>query len=243
MKTSHLVGMKFRQFIHILAIIALIACFVQPVLAADEALKDEATSYYNAGEILLNQNNYERAIASFDQALASNTTIIKVSEALLYTYRDKGYAQIQLKRYDDAIQTFDQGLSLYPRDKMLWNNKGYANYNLGKYQDALTAYNNAIRFEKNYTIALINKGDTLSKMGQYQGAVDAYTKALESDPGNRDATTGLAAAQQGAASAIPTTMIVIVILIIIVAGGAIWYFKFRKPEVKPEEKKSKGKKE
>ena len=235
--------MKFRQIIHILAIIALIACFVPPVLAADEAPKDEATTYYNRAELLLNTNDYERAIATFDQALASNTSMIKVSDALLYTYRDKGYAQIQLKKYDDALKTFDQGLSLYPRDKMLWNNKGYANYNLGKYTEALAAYNNAIKLEQNYTIALINKGDTLSKMQDYQGAVDAYKKALETDPGNRDATTGLASAQQAAASAIPTTLIGIVMLVVIVAGGAIWYIKFRKPEVIPEEKKAKGKKE
>ena len=232
--------MKFRQFVLILVIIALIPCFVAPVPA--EAPKDEATTYYNIAEISLSKNNYESAIESFDKALASNTTLIKQSDALLYTYRDKGYAQIQLRKYNEAIQTLEQGLSLYPKDQMLWNNKGYANYNLGKYSEALAAYNNAINFEKNYTIALINKGDTLSKMGQYQDAVDAYTKALESDPGNRDATTGLAAAQQGAASAIPTTMIAIAIVIIIVAAGAVWYFKFRKPEVKPEEKKSKGKK-
>jgi len=235
--------MKFRQFIHILAIIALIACFVPPVLAADEAPKDEATTNYNYAELALNTNDYVGAIALFDKALASNTSMIKMSDALLYTYRDKGYAQIQLKKYDDAIQTFDLGLSLYPKDKMLWNNKGYANYNLGKYQDALAAYNNAINFEKNYTIALINKGDTLSKMGDYQAAVDTYKKALETDPGNRDATTGLAAAEKAATTALPTTTIAIAIVIIIVAVGAVWYFKFRKPEVKPEEKKSKEKKE
>ena len=233
--------MKFKHFIHILAIIALIACFVPPVLA--EAPKDEATTYYNQAELTLNTNDYEGAIALFDQALASNTSMIKISDALLYTYRDKAYAQIQLKKNNEAIQTIDQGLSLYPKDKMLWNNKGYANYNLGKYQDALAAYNNAIGFEQNYTIALINKGDTLSKMSDYQAAVDTYKKALETDPGNRDATAGLAAAQQAAASAIPTTTIAIAIVIIIVAVGAVWYFKFRKPEVKPEDKKSKGKKE
>ena len=234
--------MKFRQFIHILAIIAIIACFIPPVLAADAPPADEATTYYNAGEVLLDRGEYARAVTSFDQALASNTTMMKMSDALLYVYRDKGYSQIQLKDYTGAIQTFDQGLSLYPKDNMLWNNKGYANYNLGKYPDALTSYDNALKFEKNYTIALINKGDTLSKMGQYQSAVDTYKLALETDPGNRDATTGLAAAQQAAASAIPTTMIVIIVLVIIVAAGAVWYIKFRKPEVKPEEKKSKGKK-
>ena len=234
--------MKFRQIIHLLAIIAFIACFVAPVLAADEAPKDEATTYYNAAEVLLSRNSYEMAIDSFDRALASNTTMIRQSDALLYTYRDKGYAQIQLKKYDDAIRTFDQGLALYPRNNMLWNNKGYAHYNLEKYPEALAGYNNAIRYEQNYTIALINKGDTLSKMGDYPAAVGAYTKALETDPGNRDATTGLAAAQKAAASAIPTSMMVIVVLMIIAAGGAVWYIKFRKPEVKPEEKKSQGKK-
>ena len=129
--------MKFRQFIHILAIIALIACFVPPVLA--EAPKDEATTQYNYAELALNTNDYEGAIALFDKALASNTTMIKMSDALLYTYRDKGYAQIQLRKYNEAIQTLEQGLSLYPKDQMLWNNKGYANYNLGKYHDALNA--------------------------------------------------------------------------------------------------------
>jgi len=234
--------MKFRQFIHILAIFAFIACVIPPVLAAVEAPTDEATSYYNAAETLLSTNEYERAIASFDKALASNTTLMKQSDALLYTYRDKGYAQIQLKNYDGAIQTIDAGLALYPKDNMLWNNKGYANYNLGKYTEAIAAYDKALTYEKNYTIALVNKGDTLSKMGDYPSAVDAYTQALESDPGNRDATTGLAKAQQAAASALPVTMIVIVILVIIVAGGAVWYIKFRKPEARPEEKKAKGKK-
>jgi len=238
--------MNFRQFIHILAIIALINCFVPPVLAEDAALTDEGLIHYNTGEKLLNMNEYERAIASFDQALAGNTTLLKMSDALLYTYRDKGYAQIQLKQYDGALKTFEQGLTLYPNDSMLWNNKGYVNYNLEKYPDAVAAYDSTLKLEKNYTTALNNKGNALLKMGQYQNAVDSYKSALKTDPGNRDATAGLAAAQQAASSAIPTTMIVIVILVIIVAGVAVWYIKFRKPEikpeVKPEEKKSKGKK-
>ncbi len=80
-------------------------------------------------------------------------------------------------------------------------------------------------------------------MGDYAAAVDSYSKALETDPGNHDATVGLAAAQDGAASASQTTMMVIVALVIIVAIGAVWYIKFRKPEAKPEDKKTKNKKE
>ena len=238
--------MKLRQLIHILAIVALVACSVAPVLAAETVPADQATTYYNAGERLLSTGDFERAITSFDQALASNTTAMQRSDTLLYVYRDKGYAQIQLKQYNEAIKTFEQGLALYPKDNMLWNNEGYANYNLGKYADAITSYDNALKFENNYTIALINKGDTLAKMGQYQSAVDSYKLALATDPGNRDAAAGLAAAEQGAASTIPTTTIIIVVLVIIVAAGAAWFLKFRKPETspdaKPAEKNSKGKK-
>ncbi|MFA6226768.1 MAG: hypothetical protein WC620_11520 [Methanoregula sp.] len=42
--------------------------------------------------------------------------MIKLSDALLYTYRDKGHALFQLRLYNDAVQTLEQGLSLYPGD-------------------------------------------------------------------------------------------------------------------------------
>jgi tetratricopeptide (TPR) repeat protein len=195
-ENHHCLCMRFGQYIHILVLIAVATCCVQPVCAADEA-----TTYYNTGEAYLATGDYERAIASFDMALASDTTMIKISETLLYTYRDKSYAQIQLQRYDDAVSTTGQGLSLYPRDKMLWNNKGYAYYNLRKYQEALRAYNTAIQYEPDYTIALINKGDTLAKMQDFRGAVEAYTRALETDPGNTDAATRLSDAKQAAVPA------------------------------------------
>ena len=228
---------------YILAIIALIALVVPPVFAAGEEPTDEATLYYNRGALLLNGREYQGAVDLFDLALASNTTRISMSDALLYTYRNKGYAQIQLGKYDDALQTLGQGLALYPRDSMLWNNKGYVYQKLRNYPDALAAYNTAIRLDNNFTTSFINKGDTLFLMGRYQEAADTYNAALATDSGNKDATVGLAATRQATAAAIPTTMIVIVILVIIVAGGAVWYIKYKKPARKPEEKRSRGKKE
>lgn len=216
-------------------------CIVQPVLAGTEQVKDNATSYYNAAEVLLVKGEYERAINTFDQALAENTSMMKVSEGLLYTYRDKAYAQIQLGRYGDAIATLEQGIALYPKDQMLWNNKGYALYKLERNQDALTAYDKAISFQQNYTIALINKGDVLSKMGRYQEAIDAYREAIESDPGNYDATTGLAAAEKGAASALPVTTIMLIVIVIVAAGVAVWYVKFRKTDTNEASEKNAGK--
>jgi len=235
--------MKIRHIVYILAILLLIGVFVAPVAAEENQTPDAGTAFYNAGIKLLNSNEYDRAIVLFDQALASDTTMIRQSDALLYTYQGKSYALIQLNRYEDAVQTLDEGLKIYPKDFMLWNNKGYALYNLGKYADALKSYDMALSIDQNYTPSLVNKGDTLYKMGRFTDAVDAYSKANVTDPGNTKAMEGLEKAQEAAKSEIPLTLIAIIVIVVIVAGGVIYYLKFRKPEEeKPTEKKPKGNK-
>jgi len=235
--------MKIRHIVYILAILLLIGGFVAPVAAEENQTPDAGTTFYNKGVVLLNSNEYQRAIELFDQALASDTTMIRQSDALLYTYQGKSYALIQLNKYEDAVLTLDEGLKIYPKDFMLWNNKGYALYNLGKYPDALKSYDTALGIDQNYTPSLVNKGDTLYKMGKFTDAVDAYSKANVTDPGNKKAMEGLDKAQKAASSEIPLTPIVIIVILVIVAGGVIYYLKFRKPaEEKPTEKKTKGKK-
>lgn len=235
--------MKIRHIVYTLAIILLIGGFVAPVAAEENQTTDAGTVFYNTGIKLLNSNEYERAIALFDKALASDTTMIRISDALLYTYQGKSYALIKLNRYEEAVQTLDEGLKIYPADSMLWNNKGYALYNLGNYTDALKSYDMALSIDQNYTISLINKGDTLYKMGRFSDAVDAYGKANVTDPGNEKAMEGLEKAQEAASSEIPLAPIAICVILVIVAGSIIYFLKFRKPsEERPKEKKTKGKK-
>jgi tetratricopeptide (TPR) repeat protein len=193
--------MKTGQCIHILAILLLIVGFIQPVIAAENGTSDAATDFYNRGELLLQSKDYARAIEAFDQALASNTTMIRQSDALLYTYTDKGYALIQLNNYTGAIQTIDQGLSLYENDEMLWYNKGFALFKLGKYEEALKAYDKVLTINSQSVPALNNKGDTFFQMGRYQDAVDSYIRAKAIEPGNSYSVAGLEKAQRALATA------------------------------------------
>ena len=237
------IAMKISHIVYILAILLLIGGSVVPVAAEGNQTPDAGTTFYNAGIKLLNSKEYDRAIVLFDQALASDTTMIRQSDALLYTYQGKSYALIQLNRYEDAVQTLDEGLKTYPKDFMLWNNKGYALYNLGKYADALKSYDMALSIDQNYTPSLVNKGDTLYKMGRFTDAVDAYTKANVTDPGNTKAKEGLEKAQEAARSEIPLTLIASIVVVVIVAIGVIYYLKLLKPaDEKPAEKKTKEKK-
>ncbi len=243
--------MKIRHFICILAIALVIIGFAPPVLAAANQTTDAATNYYNIGVRYLETNDFQRAIDFFNLALASNTTMIRQSDALLETYKGKARALIHLALYNDSIQTVEQGLVIYPKDPILWNEKGYALFSLGKNQDAVTAYDSAIGFDANYTSALINKGQALYLLGKYPDSADAYTRADATDPGNSEAAAGLAQAQAAAAAAssTQTTVIILVIIVIVAAGGIVWFMKFRKPAEEktpqkkiPEKKTKKAKK-
>jgi tetratricopeptide (TPR) repeat protein len=237
------IAMKIRIIVYILAILLLIGCFVVPVAAEENQTPDAGTYFYNTGIMLLNSNQYERAISLFNQALASDTTMIRQSDALLYTYQGKSYALIQLNRSEEAVETVDEGLKVYPKDAILWNNKGYALYNLGKYPDALKSYDAVLSIDQNYTPSLVNKGDTLYKMGRFTDAVDAYIKANITDPGNQKAMEGLEKAQEAAKSEIPLTSFAIIVILAIIASVVIYYMKFRKPsKERPIETKTKGKK-
>jgi tetratricopeptide (TPR) repeat protein len=235
--------MKIGQFIPVLAILLLVFVFAQPVMAAENKTQDAATAFYNTGVNLLEQKEYVRAIAAFDQALASNTTMIKQSDALLYTYQNKAYAQIQLNEYTEAVKTIDQGLLLYGNDEKLWYNKGYALFKLGQYQEAITAYDRVLVANNQSIPALNNKGDTYFQMGKYQDAVDSYSKANAIEPNDTYSLAGLAKAQSAAATANQTMLALLVIVLVVAVGGLFYYLKYRKPaEQKKPEKKSKGKK-
>lgn len=260
--------MDMSKFPAILAVFLLAVLIVQPVLSADNLTdilsadnvaavtnltpdleRDMATSYFNYAQKILAacvpgaSCDYESAIRFYDQALASNTTMLKQTDGLLYLYQGKAYALIQLESYSEAVATLDAGLAVYPNDAMLWNNKGYALYRLGKTQDALTAYDKSVSFDGTYTTALINQGDALMKMGRYSEAVAAYTRANETDPFNIAASDGLGAAKKGEAESIRTMTILAIIVLVVAIGIVVWYVKFRKPaEPAPEERKGKSKK-
>ena len=78
--------MKKGRIVYVLVIVSILAVIVGPVMAANETQRDNATDFYNLGVMSLSTNEFTNAIAYFDKALASNTTMIRESDALLYTY-------------------------------------------------------------------------------------------------------------------------------------------------------------
>jgi tetratricopeptide (TPR) repeat protein len=255
-------AMNFRRNLVIMAVLLLTVLIVQPALSADNLTelisgknvtrvtnytadleKDAANQFYNYGVQSVTIKDYNAAITYFDKALLENTTMLKKTDALLYLYQGKTYAQIQLGKFSDAVETADAGLAIFKNDPMLWNNRGWALENLGKNQDALGSYDKAVSLDGNYTNALLNQGNLLSGMGKYPEAIAAYTRANETDPFNIAASDGIVAARKGESAASQTMNIVMVIVLVAAAGIVVWYVKFRKPgDPAPEEKKKRSKK-
>ncbi|PKG31486.1 tetratricopeptide repeat protein, partial [Methanoregula sp.] len=234
-------GMKIRQIVTILAILAMVALCVQPVYAQEESpqITDEATLFYNNAQLLIDGGDYARALDMLDRVLASNTTLLGMGDGLMYTYKDRIALLTDLGRYDEAIAAADQATALYPREPGIWNNKGWAYYQMGKYNEAADAYDHAIRVNATYLKAYLNKGDALMKAGKPREAADAYRKALELDPGNTHATGGLNEVQ---AAAGPDLLIPSIVILVIIAGGLIFWYMSRKPADDIAAGKAKGKK-
>jgi tetratricopeptide (TPR) repeat protein len=235
--------MQLRQLIITGGLFVIICIMIQPATAIiiNGNETDDGTYYYNLGTRLVAASDFARAINAFDSALSSNTTIIRMSDGLLYTYRNKAYAQIQLEMFTDALNTTNEGLALYQNDAPLWNNKGYAFFKLGRYPEAIAAYDQALAINKDYTKGWINKGDALFEAGRYQEAVAAYTSALATDPGNADATAGLARAQQKASEISPVFFVAAIAAVAII-GGAVYYLIKGKKAGKSQKEKPVGKK-
>jgi tetratricopeptide (TPR) repeat protein len=230
-------------------ILVLLACILQPVLAAQPVLganataRDNATDFYNLAEIAVSGGQFNQAVEYFDQALAANTTRLAMGDGLMYVYKDKAAALADLGQYDEAMKTADLGIIQFPNSSGLWNNKGYIYTKQGKFNDAADAYTHAVGLDKTYVKGWVNLGGALVQAGRYGDAVDAYNQALALDPGNADATAGLVQAKKGASPLSSPVVIAMGIIAILAVAGAVWYVKFRKPdEKKPGDKKAEGKK-
>ena len=131
-----------------------------------------AINYYNQGNALLSDQEYEEAIAAFDQA-----TKIKPNFALAWTNR--GYALGQLKKHLEKFSSCAQATYFEPDLAIAWNCRGLARYELKQYEDALEEYNRAISVDKNFLHPWFNKGQVLIKMGRHDEAIQATQKVLQ----------------------------------------------------------------
>ena len=99
----------------------------------------------------------------------------------LNSYFKKGLALINLKKYEDAIESYNRAIELDPNFKEAYLNKGIAKFNLNKNEDAIECLNKAIELDPNLEEAYLCKAYALWNLRQYQDAIELFNKEIQLD--------------------------------------------------------------
>lgn len=100
---------------------------------------------------------------------------------------EEGNALYNLKRYEEALVSYEQAIRLDPNDSTIYYRKGFALESLERYTEALASYEQAIRLNPNNTPAYYRKGNALNELERYEEALVVYEQVIRLNP--NDATT------------------------------------------------------
>ena len=94
----------------------------------------------------------------------------------------EGLALINLGRYEEAINSFDNAIELNPDYHKAWYNRGSALRYLERDKEALTSYDKAVEIKPDDYKAWSHRGNTLDVLGREVEAIVSFDKALQINP-------------------------------------------------------------
>lgn len=97
------------------------------------------------------------------------------------------YEHQRVRKYQKAVEPYENALKIDPEDVTAWNNKGTAVAEFKIYSEAIKCFNRAIELNPKGAAALYNTGIILMELGNLQEAIKYYNAALDMDPGFKNA--------------------------------------------------------
>ena len=166
---------RFRMITALFAVILiLVGCGMQ-----------KESEYLKVAFQHLESLEYEKALVSFEQATQEGTTNQRVLE------RGLGIAYLGLGQYDEAIQHFNESISL--SDGRVQDIDYDINYHLaeayfekGEFDRALEIYNAIIELKPKDIVANFQKGVVLIRLEQKDNACVQFDKVTEIEPEDND---------------------------------------------------------
>jgi tetratricopeptide (TPR) repeat protein len=90
----------------------------------------------------------------------------------------KGDDLMLQKKYHEALDSYEESVSMDPYNSIAWNKLGVAHMMTGRYEDAVLAFREATDIDPFYSDGWNNMGDALAVLGKHQEAVAAYNHSL-----------------------------------------------------------------
>lgn len=134
-----------------------------------------ADALYFLGLIAYQLNQPEMAIELIGKAIQQNGNIS-------YYHTTCGLALQSLRRFDEALESYNRALAIEPGNADALNNCGLLLYELQRFDDALECYDRALAASPDFAKALNNRGNTLQTLGRLDEALESYDRALAIEP-------------------------------------------------------------
>jgi len=146
-------------------------------LACDSS---NSTALNNMGNVLVNQNKPDKAIALFRKAL-------DIAPGFAEAHNNLGLALFAMGNAKDAIAEFRGALEIDPDYGEARNNLGSGLCAMGNLDEAIVQFHKALRLIPNSAPACYNLASALARKGNLEEAIAQYRKALEINPGYAEA--------------------------------------------------------
>lgn len=151
---------------------------------------EKAALLLNRGIILTRSGSPDAALVDFRQALENGADPATV-------YINRGYARLQLKEQQLALEEFDSAVSAAPRRAETYYQRGLALEGVtirNALPDAIRDYSRAIELDKRFAAAYAARARVQLRLGNADAAISDYTLALELAPGTVEYLSGRATA-------------------------------------------------
>ncbi len=101
---------------------------------------------------------------------------------LIEALTNRGNALNGLKRYDDALASYDRAIAFQPAHAGAHYNRGTTLHEMKRYDEAIAAYDRAIALQPHYPEAFSNRGATLWELKRHDEALASYDRAIAIQP-------------------------------------------------------------
>jgi len=123
------------------------------------------------GVIAFQRRDLEGCVTRIRQAIAINPNVPS-------THNNIGNALKDLKRYDEALASYERAIALKPDYAEAYSNRGNALQDLRRFDEALANYEHAIEFKPGLPEAHSNRGNVLRDLQRFDEALASYDRAI-----------------------------------------------------------------
>jgi len=139
-----------------------------------KAPEERPASWHEAVEQL--SQIYEQQFGELP-LLAEEGTAMEARELV-----NKGYSLTELRRYEEALEAYDEAIVLQTDYAWAWGRKGRTLRLLERYEEAIACYDKALAINANDGWSWNGKGIVLEKLGKWEEALAHFEQAARLDP-------------------------------------------------------------